>query len=92
MSMPNISYFAINCSVSQSTETGLIYKTVKTGIFLAYDMMGDKNFVFELRKPSYQMELDEIKIVLGPYIFGVCSAFLSLLWEYSRSLKDVYNQ
>ena len=68
-------------------ERGLFDKFIETAITDTYNTFGDKSFVYDLEKPDLYMELDEIKIVLGPYIVGIFLSFFVLLYECANSLK-----
>ena len=37
------------------------------------------------------MELDEVKITLGPYIFGIFLAFIVLLLEHAHNINEKLN-
>ena len=59
-------------------------KWLASGLEVAYNMMiSDKNFGYELNNKSPFMELDEFKIVLGPYLTSIIMVFIVFVIEGS---------
>ena len=71
-----------------STETGLIDKWEKTGLSEGYKMFANNDFVFNSEKTIHCMDLDQLKIVLGPYSVGILMAIFAFIFEnYKTFLK-----
>ena len=67
-------------------SAGLWEKWRQSGLQWAYTtFMDDKNFIFESKIKKETMELDEIKIIIGPYLLGIFFGILSLLKEFYNS-------
>ena len=78
-----------NYSLDSSIECGLHDKQAETGIRMAYDLMvTDKQYDTLMVDPPY-MELDEIRIAFGPYIFGLVMAIIAFCGEYY--FQDIIN-
>src|SRR6185437_10496758 len=56
-------------------------KWIECGIKQAYDTFVEKSFVFELKEETTDMILDEMRIVLGPYLVGILMAFCVFVLE-----------
>ena len=57
-------------------ENGFYDKLVQTSIHFTYHLFVDKDFTFHIEKAEQRMELDEMKIAIGPYLFGTTTAFI----------------
>ena len=77
--------------IYSTRETGLTLKWQEVSLLNAYKMFVGDNQVYEIKsnKKSFCMEVDELKVVLGPYLIGMLFAFIALATECcsKRSLK-----
>ena len=64
-------------------ETGLYDKLLEAGFLFGYKIYHDLNTVFDEERKENYMELDEIKIAVGPYLVGIWLAIMSLIIERS---------
>ena len=74
------------------TEVGLHALWIKAAAFAIYNKLVDKEFVFNLKPKQNIMELDEIKIAIGPYVLGIVLAFVALIIELFNNHNENNDQ
>ena len=62
-------------------ETGIFDRCTFAAMSVPYDMFVDKDFEFDIKIEEKRMELDEMKIALGPYMFGIVIAIVAFIIE-----------
>ena len=62
-------------------EKGLSDKWTESGLQMAYDNIYDNTFNHKPPEKRMEIELDEMNIIFGPYLLGICLAVLVLIIE-----------
>ena len=78
-------------SLLNVVETGLRDKLLHVIVSLVYQVFVNKDFAFNLKSNENLMELDEIKIAIGPILLGIVLAIVVFLLEKSSKLINHEN-